>query len=198
MFIGELQTAPELFLLNSLINCVCGSTMTNMTSDTARCEHFGCARYHVVYERPQIPLQRARVPRPSTPPVSPPSVSLAPGCDTTVPLGFLRQTGRTYRMLQHAVQLVDQGIPVTIVVLDSVQVRHMRSKIDHEFPRLSGEVRIINLATEPRFELETLHITGVDARGVLFDHYVLERRAEKLLAALHYFDPPVPRPPQSW
>lgn len=101
-------------------------------------------------------------------------------------------------MLQHAVQLVDQGIPVTIVVLDSVQARHMRSKIDHAFPRLSGEVRIINLATEPRFELETLHITGVDARGVLFDHYVLERRAEKLLAELHAYDPPVPRPPQSW
>lgn len=189
-----MSAAPELFPLNGYIDCVCGSTMHNTERGTVVCTTPTCERNSIEYERPTLPLQRARQDKVQPAEVSTPPPPAAP----SVPLEYLRQTGRTHRMLAKAAEGLAAGATVTVVAASDTHAKVLREHMRNRFGEAASmHVKFISIKSRP-LDFETMRSPGIDAEWMLYDHYALESRAAAFLAKLHEFDPPVARPPRSW
>ncbi len=94
----------------------------------------------------------------------------------------LERTGRTTRMVQHAVELAKQGRAVYVVMANDHQAQEFQKII----PTQSGikfETHLSNL------DWETMRLLGAHPNCVvLVDHYVIERRFSAMLEMLHAYD----------
>jgi hypothetical protein len=178
------MSTVELFPLHGFVDCVCGSTMDRTPRNTLWCLQLACKRYSIEYERPTVGLQRAK-----------PQATPEPKKEES-PLEYLRQTGRSHRMLEKAAKLVAAGIKVTVVCADSQQVRTLHGMASANYA--ADCIPSFVSAASRSIDLNTMELYGIDAGIVLFDHYVIEQRAEKLLAELHAYDLPVTPPARNW
>jgi hypothetical protein len=114
------------------------------------------------------------------------------------PLEHLRQTGRTTRMLKHAVNLARSGKRVVIIADNRTDANRLSLEL-HQFITLEpGETlqsRGIKVSVPELlgadFDWEDMSVPlADDATVFLVDHHAIEDRYSKMLKMLHAYDKP--------
>lgn len=97
----------------------------------------------------------------------------------------LRQTGRTTRMLKHALQLSEQRRAVYVIADNERQADMMRRQLG-DGPH---GIKVETLASLGNYDLITGDLRGAHPNCVvLVDHYVIERRFGRLWEQMHAYD----------
>lgn len=98
----------------------------------------------------------------------------------------LRQSGRTTRMLKHAMKLCDEGRAVYIIVDSLLTAERFRGLLEEPYRNV---IKFETVKTAPNFDWDTLSL--ISAHGnceILVDHYVIEDRFRNILSMLHAYD----------
>jgi len=202
------MSLPVSFPQDIQLTCDCGCLLSKKTSDILTCYTEGCRHFGQEFWVPRVSLTRLEhtelpglsdvrpAPQPHT------YIPTMPPSENQPPLTYLRQTGRTRKMLEKANLQLLTGVPVTVVALKQEQVQNLQAFMRQCFPATAGQLKFICLAGKS-LDLETLRMSDIGGPvrtegSVLFDHYVLESRAAKLLQELHAYDPPVTLPVPDW
>ena len=114
-------------------------------------------------------------------------------------------SGRTTRMVKHAIQLAEQGRAVYIMVARATAIHAVESiPVDgipfRDFNRSSGlGLQIETPETLANFNWETLSLRGAHPNCVvLVDHFLIEATFHKMLTMLHQYDAPSTTPAATW
>lgn len=103
----------------------------------------------------------------------------------TTALETLRGTGRTTRMLHHALDLADEGRAVYVIADNKGQAAYFKEQL-RSHPSISVEN-----GAPSNFDWDTRRLQGAHSNCVvLVDHYVIERKYAGLLEMLHRYDDP--------
>lgn len=110
-----------------------------------------------------------------------------------------RRTGRTTRMVEHAIQLARQNRPSVLVFNSGAEARHWERHIYQTEPIA---LRSIHLTETREINIDWGILTAYDhpTRTLLLDHYVVERKFQRAFAVWAQFDLPEvesrPTPPK--
>lgn len=109
-------------------------------------------------------------------------------------LTAFRQTGRTTRMLQAAIEAARAGRAVYVVAADHNHVRYMldmlQDLIQVDDRRLLNSIKIETPVQLGNFDYMTLGLRGAHPNCKVFvDHFTLERLFPAIIQAFHEFDP---------
>jgi len=106
----------------------------------------------------------------------------------------LRTTGRTARMLDHAIRLAKERRAVYVVFdrethgLLALHEAFVRNKVPEDLQPLGIKVETL-ASLGPRFDLRTRRTPGAHKNcAFLVDHHVLERKFDWVLAQIHEYD----------
>lgn len=106
------------------------------------------------------------------------------------PLEYKRQSGRTTRMFQRAVDAANSGKQVVVLMKDRLSVDHWQNKIGGLVPGLSIEE--MKVVPTPEVDWRNFKLIGVRSDHVLFiDHDVFESTFKPLLNAWTAYDLPL-------
>ena len=114
-------------------------------------------------------------------------------------------SGRTTRMVMHAIQLAKEGKAVYLLTARATAIRGIESlPVEgipfREFNREYGlGIQIETPETLDNFDWETLSLRGANPSCVvLIDHFLIEAKFQKILTMLHQYDEPATTPAATW
>jgi hypothetical protein len=114
------------------------------------------------------------------------------------PIDAIRQTGRTTRMLRHAVNLARAGKAVYVIADNARDMHRLANEIHQFLPKRLPDGAIFNHGikfetpdTLGAFDWKKLTVPGAHPNCVfLVDHHAIEDRFRAVLEMLHAYDKP--------
>lgn len=102
-----------------------------------------------------------------------------------------RQTGRTTRMLEHAVELSKQGKTVYVIAADKDHVKRLQYMIHKMTDGADHGIKVTTQIKMRNLDLLTMEILGAPKNcKVLVDHHAIEEEFAPLLEMLMRYDSP--------